>query len=425
MEPSSNISLAEDTHSNMPSLSLLKDKEAEGMQKDSGVLEFSIFQGEDYLGRNCFNQEKVTVGTSEKADLVLNGRNISDIHAFFLLKGDHIFVSDENLGSGIIVNDKFVSECLLKPHDQINIGPFTLKIKIKKISNKRLEIDEPAINTNRVYKEKENESEEDQILASDESATNTPDIYKEMEDESKESLTESMAHRINEKEDSGEEELEGIEIPEPKDMDFEDSLFDRKAESQEHQEHEDRILTSDESDNNNRDNNEDEEKEGSFIEKAFSLKENLPHFMQSEVYRIKGQAVLEVIKCRGKRIIDICFLKSKEKYYSMNECGRFCLAENKDSEICYFYFNDRFKGKVQFSDNYNININELCVPENLYGKRKKFYRRLLPMIGFVSISDGYYEYYLGMTLPEPSPEIFALIEQKPKFMIKIKHFLKI
>ena len=161
-------------------------------------------------------------------------------------------------------------------------------------------------------------------------------------------------------------------------------------------------------------------------EKVFSLrKEKIIPFMDPEVYQAKGKAVLEIVKCRGDSLIDICFLNRNEKYYIMSVHGRFCLAENKDSEISYFYYNDQFEGRVKFDDFSHVDLNDLCVQENFYNKRKGIYRRLIPIVGLVTISIGYYEYYLRMAVPEQSQELTEYIKKNTTLIGKIKRILKL
>ncbi|MEW5802210.1 MAG: FHA domain-containing protein, partial [bacterium] len=107
-----------------------QDEKPETHLEDGKVLQFSIFEGNNLIKNEHFYKEKVIVGKSEEADLVLQGRNISNIHAFFYVHGDQISVSDGNLGSGIMVNGRFISTRVLTPSDSVLIGPFTLKIKL-------------------------------------------------------------------------------------------------------------------------------------------------------------------------------------------------------------------------------------------------------------------------------------------------------
>jgi len=112
---------------------LFREKKAEGNLTSNFVSQFFVFQSGNYIGWDCFNKEKISVGKGRNADLILNDEHICDIHALFYCKGDHIVVSDQSFGQGVRVNGKLVKTYLLEALDYVTIGPFTLKIKVKKI----------------------------------------------------------------------------------------------------------------------------------------------------------------------------------------------------------------------------------------------------------------------------------------------------
>ncbi|MEW5804372.1 MAG: hypothetical protein AB1847_19935, partial [bacterium] len=151
--------------------------------------------------------------------------------------------------------------------------------------------------------------------------------------------------------------------------------------------------------------NDDEEEEGSRSKNSFAIKEKLMDVQEKNTPLTPEDVVLEVLKCRGDDVIDMCFLNKNEKFYSINESGRFRLAENKDPQNFYFYFTDQFKGKIQFSDNYCIDLERLCLIEDAYLKKERVYRCLLPMNAVASIHDGYYDYYLQLKKPDQDQQV--------------------
>lgn len=451
MKSLSNVSLDECTDSKISSLSAQGEKKGDDSHGEITVLEFYIYEGERYIGWDCFNKEKVLVGKSEEADLILKGRNISDIHAFFYIKEDQIFLNDGNTGSGVIVNGKFISDCMLKPFDCVTIGTYTLKIKMRK----------------KLRQNPQNEvSEENSCLKTEEKSGDLDEMYPGMQNKAiVDSQDESGCQETSEeefKESPREEKLEDYSSLE-KYLETEKSISNLQEEAEgfedttqfseaseedipvcdEYIEDELSYIQNDGNDNNieivqsqeetseisaleDYQDEEQKDEDNQQKEKVFSLrKEKIIPFMDSEVYQAKGKAVLEIVKCRGDSIIDICFLNRNEKYYIMSVHGRFCLAENKDSEVSYFYYNDQLDGKVQFDEFSHIDLNDLRVQENFYNKRKGIYRRLVPIVGLVTISIGYYEYYLRMAVPEQSHELTECIEKNTTLIGKIKHILKL
>ncbi|MGA1876033.1 MAG: FHA domain-containing protein, partial [bacterium] len=131
----------------------VQDKEAMPSDlKSKTVAQFFIFQGEDCLGWECFHKETVTIGKGKDVDIVLNGQNVSDLHAFFYLKNGQITVSDGNLGSGVRVNGKFITDRILGPLDCVTIGPYTIKVKVKNILDQAPNADETQANIPEFHK---------------------------------------------------------------------------------------------------------------------------------------------------------------------------------------------------------------------------------------------------------------------------------
>jgi|GEM_PF-3259203 len=655
---------------------------------DRSVLKFMIFEGKTFLRSERFSKEKVVVGKSLEADLILHGRNVFDIHAFFYRKHDQVFVSDGDLGSGVMVNGRFVSSRALSPLDLVFIGPYTLKVELEKALEKAcdqtawpedelstepqssyfpalhespperendqgdiftradrsyqdaflltfpqaqdqmpaaLEPEpkaEPAVVQNRTFtnftpqeseaiplsqpaeeiksaaeeiKPKEIESKEIEI--GDEirpKATPSSEFEEEYQGDPKEvlrriidqistsPLAEADPPSISQGQDNkglissyreGEDdrsfqdteyqnsEYRAFSISRPRDQEaeidtvwagYEVARYPKKSSRitgiidtvwPEHEEHRppfdpgrvseadistasphrvsatypyqvseedifeysfrregkgkffgfflqslssiksclfekgearfcallemiksrvrygtegnmlDTFSSSGSSDKSKRydkrdkkdnenflknnenfkeaneslcwqaeglkdaagqkeqteaaipllisnkhdDGDDREEDEESLPAISFSLKEHLMQYQQpQEPFLNPGEMLLEVLKCRGDDVVDMQFLTRKGKYRSLNEFGRFCLAENKDEGKFYFFFTDQFKGKIQFSDNYCIDLERLSLIEELYRKRERIYRCLLPVNSLVSLSDGSYEYYLRL-----------------------------
>jgi len=157
------------------------------------------------------------------------------------------------------------------------------------------------------------------------------------------------------------------------------------------------------------DDDEDEDLAG-----LFSLKDELLHDAVSG--RQQGERVLEIVKSRHDSIFDIQFLGKNDKYYiTTTNRKRFCIAENRNSEEYYCFFNkEQFSGKVLGRN--SIDISNLCGHENLYNKRKNIYRYLMPSeadtAAAVILNDGYYEYSLRRVDRSETPKISELPKKK-------------
>lgn len=116
-------------------LKKFKNEDSDVSLAGSFVAQMFVFQGEQYLGWDCFDKNNVVVGKSPHADLILDEKYISEIHAIFHMKDDQIIISDQNSENGVRVNGKAVDTCSLGPLDVVSIGTYTIKTRLKKIQD--------------------------------------------------------------------------------------------------------------------------------------------------------------------------------------------------------------------------------------------------------------------------------------------------
>ncbi|MDY7034067.1 MAG: AgmX/PglI C-terminal domain-containing protein [Thermodesulfobacteriota bacterium] len=634
------------------SLGLESEAEKARSEANNFILQLFVFHGENYLGWNCFNKGKISVGRGQGADLVLDDPSLSDIQAVFCLQDDQIRVINASANGGVLVNGKTIETFVLGPLDFVSIGQYSLKVKVKRIENQFFNESQSIhdastchINTDQMTKEayhkKETEvkdeasdsdlsekdvneekpvedfqrceryklvfegeiiegytikgvkanlvallrAEQDQIeqlfsgrrvvikkdtdyqtatqyvrsfekagakclieiIQRDSSSVTDPLIQNELpEVHSEEGITKTeetephlvefekeeikeeylqeetvddnrykvvfdgritegkteedvkanlstLLNReksiiaqffsgkriiikndtdlntaiqykktvertgaiciiepvkrnappetqsledINELYDSNEsskiefikEETENIStVPESIQIHDNDEIAEKQAESgavepAEMTEIEDETTNADTETNTDTDKHissytiqmdsaaviedDDEEEEDDEDEEGLHfLKERFLNINNSVADQTDSVAAIEVVKLREDNVVDVSFLSNKEKYYSVDTNGRFCLAENKDSDHCYFYFNDTLHGHVCINGSSKQDISTLCIKEKLYQKRKKIYRDFLPKDGDVLLHDGYYDYMLRRVIRNHSPKV--------------------
>lgn len=609
------------------SFNIEKEETGTGLQS-SFVSQFFVFQGEDYLGWNCFNKGEVSVGRSNTADLVLNDQSVSDLQAIFYFKDDQIVVTDESNGNGVLVNGKVKTTCVLGPLDFVSIGPYTIKIKFKRVADHFSDIEAPAFDAPTMSKDTDSEptdtndkegSETENVVIEfvgiEKDDDREANIYKDSQDTNGYKLVfdgrivegsnirdvkRNLAALLNVDENKIERVFSGRRIVIKRDVDYQTAtkykeVFEKagaictveamkRSTGQEPQDLRDKIESSksdeipeveliredietedEESESiiikKDRDKNSQNIKnyklvfdgkitegckiddvkrnmatllklDGDKIEQVFwqifsgrrilikdyvnyqtavkhkealeragaicaveainihtspeteplrdkieslksdevpeveliredteihitasesavmeeaggrkertepqhalsvspaisdeeedydedgddeeyedelvFLREKITDFEQAGAHQIKGDTTIEVVKFREDSVVDVCFLNNREKYYRVDGDGRFCLAENKNSKECFFYFNDQFNGKVRINGTVSKDVSKLCVQENLFRKRKKIFRDLLPNDGDVVISDGYYDYLLRRVVRNKSPQV--------------------
>lgn len=506
--------------SNHISMSGLVKTETADVPENGLVAQFFVFRGDEFLGWDCFNKERVTAGSSTTADLVLSGDNIADIQAAFQFNGKQVIVSNEDHGRGLLVNGKPVTTSLLGPLDLVTIGPYDLKIKLKGPVDRCSDMEISAFSGPTAESvvsvldlaqgcpageltpvqdpiERETKAKEDRangnrykvifngkiaggwqcedvkrhlrallktdqnkidLLFSDrwvvikretdyQTALKYVNVFKQagaiceleaierprklQSAQTPHDLEGLEPQRIAKAEvvqagsqnqvisrdvaQEGHATTEGTESawPGPQSEDME-GMTDRQAGrhvSPACSSHVPEYIDEDD---------DDEDDEGMVA--PFCLKEKLADAMQhGEANQHRDEMALQIVKCRGNDVIDISFLRKKEKYYRTQENGRFRLAENKKANKCYFYFNDQFSGTVRSSDGLSADIEALCTRDNLYRKRKRIYRSIVPTNGNVTLTDGYHDYVLRKVVRNQGPQV---AEPPKKGIFFHKHLVK-
>jgi outer membrane biosynthesis protein TonB len=93
--------------------------------------QFIVYQDTKYLRQNEFVQSDVTIGSSPKADLVLNHKAVADFHANVFFKGGQLFLINNKPNNGLRLNGCSVVKTALQLWDVIDIGPFSIVIQLK------------------------------------------------------------------------------------------------------------------------------------------------------------------------------------------------------------------------------------------------------------------------------------------------------
>ncbi|MGD8512358.1 MAG: AgmX/PglI C-terminal domain-containing protein [Deltaproteobacteria bacterium] len=504
---------------NPSSRSGLARKHTAAVPENGPLAQFFVFRGDEFLGWDCFNKEKVTAGSSTTADLVLPGENIADIQAAFRFNGKQVVVSNEDHGQGLLVNGKPVTTSLLGSLDLVTIGPYDLKIKLKRPVDRCSDLEisafsgptaESVVSVLDLAKgcpaaaltPVEDPSKKDTQPNEDRTNGRRYKVIfngKTVEGRQREDVKRHLRALLKTERKTVERLFSNTCMVIKQDVDYETALkyFDafkqagaicelealkrqQKAESagvtdgviefkpqriakaevveegptsqvvsqevdqRDHDEDDttDRALPLPQSEDTKGmtggqpsrhisptgtshvpayvDEEDEEDDEGMVA--PFCLKEKIVDAMpHGEQNQHRDDMALQIVKCRKDDVIDISFLRKKEKYYKTDENGRFRLAENKKANKCYFYFNDQFNGTVQSNDGLRADIEKLRTRDNLHRKRKRIYRKAIPSNGHVILSDGYYDYVLRKIVRNQGPQV---AEPAKKGIFFHKHLVK-
>ncbi len=418
------------------------------------VAQLFVFEGEDYLGWDCFDQDSVAVGKDKYADLCLEDSRIADTQALFQFRENRVVLIDPTQSGLVRVNDHPIGTCLLGPLDVVTIGRFTVKARLKPIQRPPTQV-QPAIQDTKSPAPAAEEEEgkvkagllppekpltppettggpgpaatpvleknnppvlsptpqrqpplksrktamgaavakgqkSKQEPASSQVSTDrqplkdaeTSEILKALEPLNEQRAeTSTKAERAsmgaNVRENPIVEAKQNLspapETPPVKEtpeleMSPEAAEDSETTEAKECQEDEQAPLASVNPDVRPvpgvLDLEDDEEDDPEDIEASFSLKDKVFADQAGSLPKKSQQSVLEVVRLRNDRVLDVRFLGPQEKYRVKGPRGSRSIAENSGAKGSYVYFDrDRFIGKI-VENQACLSGEQLCVEQN-------------------------------------------------------------
>jgi len=94
------------------------------------VSQVFVFKEDTLIGWDCFYKHSIRVGSHPESDIWLDDPSVAGRHAVFFIKGNKIVVSAKDHELDLWVNQKRATSSILTPLDYVDIGPYTLKVKI-------------------------------------------------------------------------------------------------------------------------------------------------------------------------------------------------------------------------------------------------------------------------------------------------------
>ena len=98
--------------------------------KPSHPVRFHVYKNATFLGETAFHQNHIAIGSSPAADLRLEHQAIAAFHAFVYISNGQVFLSNKYPNNGLRLNGNAVKEAEIQPENIIDIGPFSLHIKL-------------------------------------------------------------------------------------------------------------------------------------------------------------------------------------------------------------------------------------------------------------------------------------------------------
>ena len=106
---------------------------------------FHVYEDDVFLGKRSFADGSLSIGSSRKADILLNHQGVEEIHAVVTLDGNRLILNNNFPSDGLKVNGLSVEKVPLKTRDIINIGPYDIHVEIEALeSDPTPAVGEPA-----------------------------------------------------------------------------------------------------------------------------------------------------------------------------------------------------------------------------------------------------------------------------------------
>jgi hypothetical protein len=97
---------------------------------EPSVIQVYVFRDGEYLGSEVFAEPEISIGSGQTVDLHLNDPHVGAQHAVLHNAGAQSTLLDLGTPSGTRINHTAIQHSYVGPRDEIQIGPFTLKLKL-------------------------------------------------------------------------------------------------------------------------------------------------------------------------------------------------------------------------------------------------------------------------------------------------------
>lgn len=412
------------------------------------VLQVFVFKGDHYLGMDCFPKQKITIGSSSRADVILDDTSISAIHAIVKIKNHKIYswsVSSKKSSHGK------KQKAALGALDVLEVGPYSIKIKQKSASSgeggpsesgprkKTRSVKPPAPEP---LTEKEGEAPSTVRRIKSRAAvvrTELPVTKKRTQGNRKN----DTLVKVRETDTTSQNETDNItsrnsdvlpetEKPTPRSVPSKlpENVTDEDTSKDDTPSDRHLFSPNTTAPDSHRENlimwpgtvceDDDDEDDEPDLAASFSLQEKLSQ--QMDLRSTVDQAapyILEIIKFRKGQVQDIQYLDVKQKYTvydaSSRPLRRFCLAASKSESNHVLYFRPDFDLTVTTADGNVLDMAALRGLSTLYRRRREIYRLAITPDTRICFSDGFFTYHIWKKRPSMQPIVKVAQEKDNRF----------
>lgn len=95
-------------------------------------IRIEVYKGNEYMGKKSFSQNRINIGKSLEADLVLSDDKIADKQACITFIDGQLVVLDQTQKTGLLINGALYGIATIYSSEQVGIGHYTLNISYQK-----------------------------------------------------------------------------------------------------------------------------------------------------------------------------------------------------------------------------------------------------------------------------------------------------
>jgi outer membrane biosynthesis protein TonB len=407
------------------------DQDRTGVPEYQPQAHIFIYENLAYVSDRRFVKDRISIGRSPRADVILDHQSIADIHALVHFEGRQAFLTNKFPNNGLRLNGRSIKLEMLQHEDVIDIGPFSLKIKM----NSKPAMPAPAVDATyavRLVNNYDSGEAVDQavdrlarMLRADPKKIR-PLVEKDYFVIKKNLAATEAARWKNALLKAGiayDVQVENARVPKL---------------TEDHRPAADGIQpvaqgnTAEVVPPSSRNAilsgkplpmaaagplGEEDEDEDEIWEARFSLQQKLTLGAPDHGDRYMP-AQLQVTKSIGSSVIDVGHLAGNKKYHIDTEAGRICLARYKPRTGASVYITSQMRGYVENArGRVTADLDEYKSEAFLFRKGSLLYRVPVPQKGAVVIDDGPCRYRVLLTRRLPSPKV-AVAPTPPSFTWK-------
>ncbi|MGD9158882.1 MAG: AgmX/PglI C-terminal domain-containing protein [Desulfobacteraceae bacterium] len=98
------------------------------------TIRIEVYKGSEYQGKKTFSQDRIVIGKSLEADLVLSDNEIADKQACITFIDEQPVILDQTQKTGLLIKGGLYGISIIDSSEQIGLGPYVLKINHHKTS---------------------------------------------------------------------------------------------------------------------------------------------------------------------------------------------------------------------------------------------------------------------------------------------------